>query len=108
MVKNLFTLPANLPNEEVFEQLATGAGIKIERIISTGQATPEGEWYDQERDEWVALLQGEAVLLYKDGRRIVMRAGDYVFIPAHEQHRVESTTNNPACIWLAIHAALTT
>lgn len=108
MIKNLLTLPTELPNEEVFEQLAIGAGIKIERIISTGQATPEGEWYDQERDEWVALLQGEAVLLYANGQRVTMRAGDYVFIPAHERHRVESTTANPACIWLAIHANLTT
>lgn len=107
MVKNLLTLPKDLPDEEIFELLATGAGIKIERIISTGQATPEGEWYDQERDEWVVLLQGEAVVQYEDGKRIRMCAGDYVFIPAHEKHRVESTTTNPACIWLAIHAAMT-
>ena len=94
----------------------------IERIISTGQATPPGEWYDQNRDEWVILLQGEASLAYADGSKIKLTAGDYVFIPAHQhgdwawsgnptaphhqKHPVEHTTSKPPCIWLAVDANL--
>ena len=64
----------------------------IERIISTGQTTPLGEWYDQETDEWVILLQGKAELSYEDGERIGLQAGDYLVIPAHVKHRVEYTS----------------
>jgi len=103
---NLFDLPQVLGAEEFFEPLLPDCGVLIERIISTGQATPEGEWYDQERDEWVALLQGEADLSYEDGRFLKLKAGDWVFIPAHEKHRVEKTSSDPPCIWLAVHGRL--
>lgn len=103
---NLFNLPAFLPDEEVFEPLVSHDGVLIERIVSTGQTTPEGEWYDQDRDEWVALLQGEATLAYKDGEICELRAGDYLLIPAHRKHRVEFTSITQPCIWLAVHARL--
>ena len=104
--RNLFRLPETMPREELFEPLIPDRGVLIERIISTGQATPPGEWYDQERDEWVALLQGRAALAYADGRIVELEAGDAVFIPAHERHRVESTSADPPCIWLAVHGRL--
>ncbi len=100
---NIFKLPASLPTEELFEALLSTEGVLIERIISTGQTTPPGQWYDQDTDEWVILLQGEAELSYADGSRIKLRAGDYLFIPAHQKHRVEYTSSEPPCIWLAIH-----
>lgn len=100
---NIFNLPESLPDKELFETLLSGENVKIERIISTGQTTPSGEWYDQETDEWVILLQGEAELSYADGSRIKLRAGDYIFIPAHQKHRVEYTSSSPSCIWLAVH-----
>ncbi|MGP1382740.1 MAG: cupin domain-containing protein [Thainema sp.] len=103
---NLFDLPANLPPDEYFEVLAASSHCRIERIISTGHTTPPGEWYDQAQDEWVVLLQGEAELAYENGERVHLKAGDYLFIPAHQRHRVESTTTNPHCIWLAIHGNL--
>ena len=59
MSSNLYDLPDPLPSEELFTDLIPDAGVKIERIVSSGQSTPEGEWYDQERDEWVALIQGK-------------------------------------------------
>ncbi len=46
---NIFNLPLSLPHEELFETLASADNILIERIISTGQTTPPGEWYDQDR-----------------------------------------------------------
>jgi cupin 2 domain-containing protein len=103
---NIFNLPASLPERELFESLISGDRIYLERIISTGQTTPVGEWYDQELDEWVLLLQGEASLSYADGSTVNLRAGDYLFIPAHQKHRVEHTSSQPPCIWLAIHGDL--
>lgn len=103
---NIFTLPSQLPDRELFESLASAENIAIERIISTGQTTPIGQWYDQELDEWVILLQGEAELSYADGSSIRMIAGDYVFIPAHQKHRVEYTSAEPPCIWLAVRGRL--
>lgn len=64
---NIFDLPLKLPTEEWFEPLVSSEQVLIERIISTGQTTPVGEWYNQERDEWVILLQGNATLNYTDG-----------------------------------------
>ncbi|MEC4986924.1 MAG: cupin domain-containing protein, partial [Oscillatoria sp. PMC 1076.18] len=100
---NIFFLPSKLGESEIFESLLTGRNILIERIISTGQITPEGEWYNQEKDEWVVLLQGEAKLAYADASSRDLKAGDYVFLPAHKKHRVEYTSSEPPCIWLAIH-----
>ena len=100
---NIFDLPSSLPNQELFESLVSADNILIERIISTGQATPPGEWYDQDRDEWVILLQGFASLAYADGTNIKLVTGDYLFIPAHQKHRVEYTSSDPPCIWLAVH-----
>jgi cupin 2 domain-containing protein len=104
---NLFELPANLPDGEVSEPLLPDRGVLIERIISSGQTTPVREWYDQDRDEWVALLQGEATLAYENGRSITLKAGDHALIPAHERHRVDHTSSDPPCIWLAVHGSLT-
>ncbi len=103
---NLFKMPDILPGEELFETLIPDRGILIERIISTGKASPEGFWYQQERDEWVVLLQGRAKLAWEKGKTMELKAGDWVFIPAHERHRVESTSQEPACIWLAVHGKM--
>jgi cupin 2 domain-containing protein len=100
---NIFQLPSQLPPEELFESLLKNDRVLIERIISTGQTTPAGEYYDQDWDEWVILLQGEAELSYEDNSRIKLVAGDYVFIPAHQKHRVDYTSITPPCIWLAVH-----
>lgn len=103
---NLFKLPNPLPDEELFEAFIPDRGVLIERIVSSGQASPEGFWYDQDRDEWVVLIQGQAKLAWENGRTLEMKAGDWVFIPAHERHRVEWTSRNPPCIWLAVHGKL--
>jgi cupin 2 domain-containing protein len=102
--RNILTdLPVALP-DEVCETLAESGTVRIERIVSNGQVTPEGEWYDQERDEWVLLLAGSAYLLFDDGqppRRLV--AGDYVLIPAGFRHRVTWTHPAVKTVWLAVH-----
>jgi cupin 2 domain-containing protein len=106
-MKNLFDLPNPLPNQEQFDDLIPDQGVKIERIISTGQTTPNGEWYDQDRDEWVILLQGQATLEYESGPPQSLQSGDHILIPAHKKHRVTHTSTDPPCIWLAVHGSLT-
>ncbi|MCA2736677.1 cupin domain-containing protein [Microcystis sp. M158S2] len=100
---SIYELSQEVFQLEKFEQIVSGNNIQIERIISTGQTTPSGQWYDQELDEWVILLQGEAELSYADDTKIILKAGDYLFIPAHTKHSVEYTSIEPACIWLAVH-----
>lgn len=96
-------VPDVLP-EERFDILLQNSACRLERIISIGHATPFGEWYDQDSDEWVALLQGQAGLRFagEDGER-TLTAGDYLWIPAHCRHRVEWTSRKPPAIWLALH-----
>jgi len=83
-------------------QLLSRPGLKIERIVSTGQASPPGFWYDQPQAEWVLLLRGEASLAFEDEPAPrSMKAGDFVDIAAHRRHRVESTA--ALTLWLAVH-----
>ncbi len=105
-LRNLFTPAPAAPTQELFEPLLADHGVLIERVVSAGQSTPAGEWFDQDRDEWVALLQGSATLSFAGGAVVEMTAGDSVLIPAHERHRVEKTTAEPPCIWLAVHGRL--
>ncbi len=99
---NLFTdLPTTLP-EELVEVLAENQHVRIERIISTGHASPEGFWYDQDEAEWVVVLKGKAKLLFEDGETVEMTPSDHVLIPAHRKHRVEWTTADEPTVWLAV------
>ncbi len=103
---NLFAeIPADLP-EEVFQILADGKGIRIERILSDGHASAKDFWYDQPRNEFVLLLQGSAVLQIQVEERVEsvsLKPGDYINIAAHQKHRVESTDDSSQTVWLAIH-----
>jgi cupin 2 domain-containing protein len=105
-VPNLFNLPQPRPDHEYFQVLQQSPHTTIERIISWGHTTPEGKWYDQDRDEWVLVLQGHATLTYSDGRSTQLQAGDYLLLPAHCRHRVTATSTDPPCIWLAVHGDL--
>jgi cupin 2 domain-containing protein len=89
--------------DEVAEEVAEIAGVRIERIVSSGQRSPEGFWYDQDHDEWVTVLQGEGVVGFEDGRDRRLGPGDTLMLPAHVRHRVVSTSADPPCIWLAVH-----
>ena len=100
---NIYELSQGVYQLEKFEQIVFGKNIQIERIVSTGKTTNSGQWYNQELDEWVILLQGEAELCYADYTKIKLKAGDYLLIPAHIKHRVEYTSIETPCIWLAVH-----
>ena len=96
-------LPENADGE-AFSQLVAGEKFRLARIVSTGQVTPESEWYDQDEDEWVVLLSGSAGLLF-EGEETArqLKSGDYLNIPAHCRHRVEWTAANEPTVWLALH-----
>ncbi|WP_404310173.1 cupin domain-containing protein [Neorhodopirellula lusitana] len=127
-VGNLFSdIPGDLPDECV-QQLAGNPHVRIERIVSAGHASPPGFWYDQDEQEWVMVLQGEAKLSIQaseaalaDGGGaqsqpqpksqsqlqtrhsvVVLKAGDQLLIPAHQKHRVEWTSASEPTIWLAV------
>ena len=101
---NLLTgLPLRQAEEQV-ERLIDSPDLRIERIVSTGQASPPGFWYDQPDDEFVVLLAGAARLRFEaDDIGLDLGPGDWVEIPAHARHRVEWTQADPPTVWLAVH-----
>ena len=104
MLDNLFAdLPASAGQEQ-FTELLSRPGLRIEKIVSTGQASPAGFWYDQPQAEWVVLLRGQARLRFEDemhARALV--PGDFVDIAPHRRHRVEWTAADQPTVWLAVH-----
>lgn len=88
--------------EETITILHEDNNIRVERIISSGQTSPEGFWYDQDENEWLTLVQGKAVIGYADGGMLSMKAGDTLFIPAGKKHRVAYTAENELSIWLCV------
>ncbi|MGY8527557.1 cupin [Paracidovorax citrulli] len=107
--------------EERFDSVVQRPGARIERIVSTGQCSPPGFWYDNPHDEWVVLLQGSAGLRLRaspadaqakaqlppgeDGEEteIVLAPGDWIHLPAHCRHRVDWTDALETTVWLAVH-----
>ena len=86
---------------EVFDTLAAAGPVRIERIVSHGQVSPEGFWYDQAQAEWVMVVQGAARLAFADGE-VALAAGDWLTIPAHCRHRVAWTAPDQDTVWLAV------
>ena len=101
-IYQILSIPAKADNE-IFETLLNKDNVIIERIISAGQITSENSWFDQEKDEWVLLLQGEATIEFENSETVKMISGDYLFIPAHKKHKITYTSENPCCNWLAFH-----
>ena len=102
---NLFAgLPVTAQPTELFDTLLNLPGLRIERIVSTGQTSPAGFWYEQADAEWVVLLSGEALLRFEDeieARRL--RAGDWLYIEPQRRHRVDWTDPAAPTVWLAVH-----
>ncbi|NJD38299.1 MAG: cupin domain-containing protein [Geobacter sp.] len=105
-------LLANLPDattSEQFELLAQVRGVRVERIVSQGQATPAGQWYDQDWYEWVLLLQGEALVQLEDeSTPRHLGPGDCISLPPRCRHRVQWTPPNRVTVWLALHIPVDT
>ena len=100
---NLFQLPPGALNEEAIETIIDGDNIKAERIISKGHTSPPTGWYDQDLNEWVTILQGEAIVSVEGDKDYHLVAGSHLNIPAHTRHRVKWTLPEVETIWLAVH-----
>jgi cupin 2 domain-containing protein len=99
---NIFeSIPSNL-DDEFTELLLQNEGVSIERIVSRGHASPDSGWYDQERNEWVLLLKGAAIIAFENGDEITLASGDHINIPAHRKHRVKWTDPETETFWLAV------
>ena len=97
---NIFTGKNTLgKNAEYFEKILQAKNVRIQRIVSCGQTS---DWYDQEEDEWVLLLGGEAQLEFENNLQVKMGEGDFIFISAHQRHKVILTSTDPPCVWLAV------
>ncbi len=103
-MNNFFhSIPAD-SSQELFAEIHRAERIRIERIVSFGQSSPEGFWYNQDEDEWIMILEGGAGILREDDPQIKeMKPGDYMNIPAHVKHRVVWTVQTRRTVWLAIH-----
>jgi cupin 2 domain-containing protein len=96
---NIFELPALPADQELTTVLAEKGGVRIERVISTGQTTG---WYDQTETEFVVLLEGEATIELENGGPVNLSKGDTLLLRPHERHRVSRTTCDPPCVWICI------
>lgn len=101
--QNIFLNIPHHSEKELFEPLIKHDTIVIERIISKGQKSPESGWYDQEKNEWIMVLKGKAVLSFEDQPSIQLNEGDFINIPAHKKHKVTWTDPDTETIWLAVH-----
>ncbi|NQY65238.1 MAG: cupin domain-containing protein [Alteromonadaceae bacterium] len=100
---NIFNAIPDDLSDEVFENIVKNKNIKIERIISKGHSSPDTGWYDQEQNEWVIILKGEAILSFDNKPPVTLKKGDYVTIKAHQKHKVSWTAPDIETIWLAVH-----
>jgi cupin 2 domain-containing protein len=100
-VQNLFAELPDSSRKEHFLTLLESSAVKIQRIVSDVDSGSSEVWYDQDYDEWVIVLRGNAVLQFEGGELIALKAGDYLMIPSRFKHRVEYTA--PQTVWLVVH-----
>ena len=102
-IKNIYKDIPPPVTDEIFGEIISSENIRIERIVSKGQTSPDNFWYDQDQNEWVMVLKGRAKLRFADEKKVVdMREGDFLNIPSHKKHRVEWTDPENETIWLAV------
>jgi cupin 2 domain-containing protein len=102
---NIFAgIRADSHGNEDLSEILVRPGLKLERIVSRGHASPPGFWYEQAWNEWVIVLSGSAGLRFEEEAYArSLGPGDYVFIPAHKRHRVDWTGAAGSTVWLAVH-----
>ncbi|MBR6462987.1 cupin domain-containing protein [bacterium] len=99
--QNIFSdLPVSLP-EEIGETIVNSDCCRVEKIVSTGQASPDGFWYDQEESEWVLLLRGSATITFEEGD-LKLLPGDHINIPPHRRHRLKETAKDEPTVWICV------
>lgn len=98
---NIFDEISYDKNEEKFFEIFKNETIKIEKIVSNGQKSPENFWYEQEKSEFILVLEGFAILEFED-RIVELKKGDCLNIKAMEKHRVRFTSIDEPTIWFAV------
>jgi cupin 2 domain-containing protein len=102
-VCNLLASQPSAFDAEVSETLVTAQGIRLKRILSLGQTSSEGFWYDQEEAEWVIVLTGGARLtIAEESEDHDLGPGDAMYLPAGCRHRVAWTDPARPTVWLAL------
>lgn len=100
---NIFSnIPCKL-EQEMFESILDDQAVKIERIISKGQTSPDSGWFDQEKNEWVILLKGKAIMAFENQTPVLLNEGDFINIPSHTKHKVAWTDPDNETVWLAVN-----
>lgn len=100
---NIFAPLPDARDGEVFTPLLERGGVRIERIVSHGQATPEDTPFVQDAGEWVVVLRGSAALRIEGQAEVSLVPGDHVFIPGGTRHWVTRTDPDGPTLWLAVH-----
>ena len=96
-------LPAFPQKEEIIDEIFSHEKVRIERIVSSGQTSPEEFWYDQAENEWLILLAGSAeIVLMAPDEIITLKTGNSYFISAHRKHRVSWTNLEKSTVWLTV------
>ena len=101
----LHDVPVHAAGEVFSDLLAWPAAgqVRVERIVSNGQCSPDGFWYDSGDDEWVLVITGSAAVEIEEGATHTLGAGDWLHLPAHCRHRVAWTDPAQPTVWLAVH-----
>jgi cupin 2 domain-containing protein len=103
IVKNIFEDIPEKADKEFLEILFQNDSVKLERIVSRGHSSPKIFWYDQDKNEFVLLISGNATIAFDDGSIIKINPGDFFIIPANKKHRVEYTDPKEKSIWLTAY-----
>ena len=100
---NLLSALLDARSAERRDVLLKRPGFRLERIVSLGQASPPGFWYDQAEGEWVLLLAGAARLRFADETEArLLGPGDWLDIAPHSRHRIDWTDPATPTVWLAL------
>lgn len=104
-VENIFAALPAATGDEVFTDLLSTGGVRVERIVSAGQVTPEDTPMCATDTEWVIVLAGEARMRIEDSEEVTLKSGDHLTIAAGQRHWVTATSKRPKTVWLAVHVA---
>jgi cupin 2 domain-containing protein len=78
-------------------RLAVLGHVVVDQILSGRLESPVR--YQQDEDEWVAVLHGQA-RLDVEGEALVLGPGDWLLLPAGTPHRLVET--EPGTSWLTV------
>ena len=100
-MNNIFSNIKIDKDKESFLDILKHDSVRIERIVSNGQVSDEGFWYEQDENEFIILLEGSMVLEFED-KEILLNTGDYYNIKTKVKHRVKYTSVSETTICLAV------